>query len=94
LMLDCGAMGFSDVLLQKRDWLILIWTSFSSFIVDTYFFNTLLFHPKNLKIFGFQILWVIWDNSVFGQIERFWWQIFYLLYLTTIFKKNLSIRNH
>jgi hypothetical protein len=24
LMLDCGAMGFSDVLLQKRDWLILI----------------------------------------------------------------------
>jgi hypothetical protein len=32
----------------------LIWTSFSSFIVGTYFFNTLLFDAKNLRFFGFR----------------------------------------
>jgi hypothetical protein len=68
LTLVCGAMGFLSVLLQRRDWLILIWTSFSSFIVGTYFFSTLLFIQKTSN-FGFQILRVIWDNIVFGRID-------------------------
>jgi hypothetical protein len=49
---------------------------------------------KKPQIFGFQILRVIWDNCVFGRINRFWWRIFNLLYLTIIFKKYVSIWDH
>jgi hypothetical protein len=52
--LDCGSMSFLNVLLQRRDWLILIWSSFSSFIVCPYFLSTLLFNPKHLKFLGFR----------------------------------------
>jgi hypothetical protein len=54
LTLDCGAIGFLSALLQRGNWLILIWTSFSSHIVGTYFGITLLFNAKNLKILGFR----------------------------------------
>ncbi len=51
---DCGTMGSLNVLLQREDWLILIWASFSSLMVSTYFFNTLPVYPKNLKFLGFR----------------------------------------
>jgi hypothetical protein len=54
LTLDCGAIEFLNALLQRGDWLILIWTSFSSHIVGTYFCITLLFNAKNLKILCFR----------------------------------------
>ncbi len=70
-------------------------TNFIFFLHCLYIFlQYTRFLCKKTQIFGFQILRVIWDNSVFGRIKRFWWRIFNLLYLPIIFKKYISIWDH
>jgi hypothetical protein len=64
--------------------LILIWTSFSSFIVGTYFFNTPLFDAKNLRFLGFKICGWFGTTAFLGELKDFD-EGFFLDFLLIIF---------
>jgi hypothetical protein len=51
--------------------LILIWTSFSSFTVGTYFFITLLFYAKNLRFLGFRFCGWFGTTEFLGELRDF-----------------------
>ncbi len=91
LTLDCGVL--ENIAIKGR--LVNLDLNFIFFLHCWYIFLHLTtVSYKKPKIFGLQILRVIWDSCVLEQIERFFWRIFNLLYLTIIFKKYVPIWDH
>jgi hypothetical protein len=71
LTLDCGAIDILYYTALGVIFLILIWTSFSSLTVGTYFCITLLFYAKNLRFLGFRFSGWFGTTVFLGELWDF-----------------------